>query len=183
MLTTPLRVREKEGIPEVVDAMHAYCLARDDLDFVLDVTKFKTAKEWGADPYKDVPAVVKSAFTRAFNASGGRAKCGAMLPDATRVKGRRGADTAVLEEVDAVPGEGVVAAAQEVSRPEEEDEEDEDAVAKAEKMQRTLAKRGVQVQLRSQAGGSKKGKGRGGGGRSGSGKQTGRGRGSAKSTK
>lgn len=181
MLTTPLRLREREGIPEVVDAMHEYCLMRDDLDFVLDVTKFKTTKEWGADPYKDVPTVVKSAFTRAFNAVGGRAKCGAMLPDAKKVtKGRRGAGEPVFEEVDAVPGEGVVAqAAQEPGKVEEEEEEDEDAIAKAEKMQRTLAKRGVQVQLKSQAGGSKKGRGSGSRG-GGSSSKGGRGRGSKK---
>ena len=41
-----------------------YCLARDDLEFVTDVTKFKTKAPWGNDPFKDVPTQVKSAFTR-----------------------------------------------------------------------------------------------------------------------
>ena len=41
-----------------------YCLNKDDLEFVLDVTKFKTKAPWGQDPYKDVPTQVKSAFTR-----------------------------------------------------------------------------------------------------------------------
>ena len=39
-------------------------MAREDLDFVLDVTKFKTRQPWGEDPYKAVPTQVKSAFTR-----------------------------------------------------------------------------------------------------------------------
>ena len=41
-----------------------YCIAKDDFDFVLDVTKFKTQAPWGADPFKPVPTQVKSAFTR-----------------------------------------------------------------------------------------------------------------------
>lgn len=39
-------------------------MARDDLEFVTDVTKFKTKAPWGNDPFKDVPTQVKSAFTR-----------------------------------------------------------------------------------------------------------------------
>ena len=39
-------------------------MAKDDLDYVIDVTKFKTKAAWGADPYKDVPTQVKSTFTR-----------------------------------------------------------------------------------------------------------------------
>ena len=44
--------------------MHAYCMSRDDLDFVLDVTKFKTRGAWNEDPMKGVPTALKSAFTR-----------------------------------------------------------------------------------------------------------------------
>lgn len=41
-----------------------YCISRDQFDYVLDVTKFKTKAPWGEDPYKDVPTKVKTAFTR-----------------------------------------------------------------------------------------------------------------------
>ena len=41
-----------------------YCIDKDHFEFVMDVTKFKTQAPWGADPFKPVPAGVKSAFTR-----------------------------------------------------------------------------------------------------------------------
>ena len=63
-LTAPLALHEKEGIEPVIEQMHAYCIARDDLDYVLDVTKWKTKSSWGDDPMKAVPTQVKSAFTR-----------------------------------------------------------------------------------------------------------------------
>lgn len=63
-LTAPLVLQEKEGIQPVIEQMHAYCIARDDLDFTIDVTKFKTKAAWGEDPMKIVPTQVKSAFTR-----------------------------------------------------------------------------------------------------------------------
>ena len=44
--------------------MHEYCMAREDLDYVLDVTKFKTKGPWNDDPLKNVPTALKSAFTR-----------------------------------------------------------------------------------------------------------------------
>ena len=34
------------------------------MDYILDVTKFKTAAAWGADPMKDVATRTKSNFTR-----------------------------------------------------------------------------------------------------------------------
>lgn len=39
-------------------------MVRDDVDFVLDITKFKSKAAWAADPFKEVPTLVKSAFTR-----------------------------------------------------------------------------------------------------------------------
>jgi len=63
-LTAPLALQEKEGIEPVIEQMHAYCIARDDLDYVLDVTKWKTKSSWGEDPMRGVPTQVKSAFTR-----------------------------------------------------------------------------------------------------------------------
>ena len=63
-LTAPLVQLEKEGIEAVIGQMHAYCLSRDDLDYVIDVTKWKTKASWSEDPMKAVPTQVKSAFTR-----------------------------------------------------------------------------------------------------------------------
>lgn len=47
--------------------MKAYCINREQFDYVLDVTKFKTKAEWAEDPMKDVDTKTKSAFTRTFN--------------------------------------------------------------------------------------------------------------------
>lgn len=47
--------------------MQAYCINREQYDFVLEVTKFKSKAEWAADPVKSIETRVKSAFTRAFN--------------------------------------------------------------------------------------------------------------------
>ena len=47
-----------------LQTMHDYCMARDDLDYLLDVTKFKTKGAWNDDPLKGVPTALKSAFTR-----------------------------------------------------------------------------------------------------------------------
>ena len=44
--------------------MQEYCMAKDDLEYIIDVTKFKTKAPWGGDPYKDVAPQVKAAFTR-----------------------------------------------------------------------------------------------------------------------
>ena len=41
-----------------------YCLNRDDHQFILDVTQFKSRAPALEDPYKTVPTAVKSAFTR-----------------------------------------------------------------------------------------------------------------------
>lgn len=45
----------------------AYCISREQYDFVLDVTKFKSKAPWAEDPTKDIETKVKSAFTRTFN--------------------------------------------------------------------------------------------------------------------
>lgn len=52
------------GIAEVVTSMQEYCINREDLDFLIDVTKFKTKADWNEDPMKDIPPGVKSSFTR-----------------------------------------------------------------------------------------------------------------------
>jgi len=47
-------------------AVRGLGLTKDDFDFLVDVTKFKTKSVFCADPYKGVPAAVKAAFTRAL---------------------------------------------------------------------------------------------------------------------
>ena len=44
--------------------MQEYCINRDDLDFLIDVTKFKTKGSWNEDPMQGIPPAVKSSFTR-----------------------------------------------------------------------------------------------------------------------
>ena len=44
--------------------MQDYCLNKDDHQFILDVTQFKSRSPALEDPYKNVPTSVKSAFTR-----------------------------------------------------------------------------------------------------------------------
>lgn len=44
--------------------MQDYCLNKDDHQFILDVTQFKSRSPALEDPYKTVPTAVKSAFTR-----------------------------------------------------------------------------------------------------------------------
>mgnify|MGYP001806790264 CR=1 FL=1 len=47
--------------------VQSYCINRDQFDFILDVTKFKSKAEWAEDPMKEVDTKTKSAFTRTFN--------------------------------------------------------------------------------------------------------------------
>jgi hypothetical protein len=47
--------------------VQAYCINREQFDFILDVTKFKSKAEWAEDPMKDIDTKTKSAFTRTFN--------------------------------------------------------------------------------------------------------------------
>lgn len=44
--------------------MQDYCLNKDDHQFILDVTQFKSRSPALEDPYKNVPTSTKSAFTR-----------------------------------------------------------------------------------------------------------------------
>jgi hypothetical protein len=69
LLPAPLRTRGGAAASEVVALSNAYGLDRGQFDQVLDVTGFKTQARWGAHPMQDVPAAVKAALTRAFNAS------------------------------------------------------------------------------------------------------------------
>ena len=55
------RPAEKEGIPEVMEVMNAYCLTRADWDSVQDLTKFKGSGPVFQDPAAGIPTAVKSA--------------------------------------------------------------------------------------------------------------------------
>lgn len=68
--------------------MQEYCLSREELDFVMSVTHFKSKAEWSEDPMKGVETKVKSAFTRTFNQSGSRAKCNIAVDEFKRKRGR-----------------------------------------------------------------------------------------------
>ena len=68
---------------------------REDLDFVLDVTKFKTKDAWGEDPWKPVPGPAKAALTRALHAKGHRPRCNIAVEEFKKGrKGKRGAPPA-----------------------------------------------------------------------------------------
>lgn len=66
-LTQPLLAQGKSGISSLISFMNEYCMRREDLDSIIEITKFKTKAAWGEDPYKAIGTSVKSAFTRAFN--------------------------------------------------------------------------------------------------------------------
>jgi hypothetical protein len=54
-------------MPVVNTCLQSYCINREQFDFVLDVTKFKSKGEWAEDPMKGIDTKTKSAFTRTFN--------------------------------------------------------------------------------------------------------------------
>jgi replication factor C subunit 1 len=70
-LTRPLAAEGNAGIPPVMAVMDQYKMVRDDWDFVQDITKFKRMVSPGfqRNVTAIVPATVKSAFTRNYNAS------------------------------------------------------------------------------------------------------------------
>ncbi len=45
---------------------------REQMEYILDVTSFKSKGPWAEDPYKEVPAKVKAAFTRWGSGGAGR---------------------------------------------------------------------------------------------------------------
>lgn len=187
-LVKPLLDRQEEGIPDVIQDMHDYCMARDDLDYVLDVTKFKTKGSWNEDPLKSVPTALKSAFTRAFNKDKVAPRTNIMVDEfkpgrgrgAAAKGGRRKAPAAAAADGDGVLRESeeeaaeAAAAAKVEEEPEEEEEEEEDEAA----MQRRLAGGGLHFSAAGGSGKGGRGRGRGGrgGGRAGRGGGRGRGR-------
>ena len=68
--------------------MQEYCLSRDDLDFVLSVTKFKGKEAWKEDPMASVETQTKAAFTRTFNKAEHKARCNLAVDDFKKKKGK-----------------------------------------------------------------------------------------------
>lgn len=77
---------------------------RDDLDFVLDVTRFKTREAWGEDPWKPVDPQTKSALTRAMNKDAARPRCNLAVEEFK--KGRKGRRSAAAPPDDEGIGTG-----------------------------------------------------------------------------
>ena len=69
-------------------SMQEYCLSRDDLDFVLSVTKFKGKEAWKEDPMASVETQTKAAFTRTFNKAEHKARCNLAVDDFKKKKGK-----------------------------------------------------------------------------------------------
>jgi len=174
-LVRPLVQQGKEGIPEVLQLMNAYCLARDDLDFVIDVTKFKTKAPWGEDPYKSVETATKSAFTRAFNQQHIKPKMGFGMEEGKK-KGRGRGAAATAEEDEAA--EAMLRGADEATaggQPEEEEEELDPIMLKQKLM--GLKHKGMELTLKDGSKAAKPTRGGRGGGRGGGARGGGRGRG------
>lgn len=140
-LTQPLASQGKGGIEAVLQLMRAYCISREDIDFITDVTKFKTREGWGEDPMKGIATADKAAFTRAFNQQHIKPRTGFGMDDKLNkkkgggAKGRKAARPADDDE-DAFGEEGLGAegAGPSAQQAEEEDEDELDPV----KLQKTL---------------------------------------------
>jgi len=189
-LTKPLVQRGKEGIEEVLGNMREYCISREDIEFITDVTKFKTKGSWGEDPFKAIETQAKSAFTRAFNAQHLKPKTGFGMEESKKKRGgKKGAAAGGTgggedDEEAALRGEGggIVEGLEGPSRnagaANEEEEEELDPVMLKRKLM-GMKHAGMSLTLKDGTaaktgrGGRGGGRGRGGGGR-------GRGRGAAK---
>ena len=178
---------QDDPIAAIVASMAEYQLTKDDFDFLLSVTKFKTRAEWGADPYKGVPAAKKAAFTRALTSGAAPTRWNKDAGGFARI-GKKGKKAA--------GGGGGKAAAKRASTPagddmeeeEEEEEEEEqfgkekrsspssvkkegesdddddallDEVAKAQKASARLAKRGIVFEAKGGGGAAASGSGAG----------------------
>ncbi|EFJ40860.1 DNA replication factor C complex subunit 1 [Volvox carteri f. nagariensis] len=188
LLVRPL-VREQEAaVPAVVELMHGYCIDREQFDFILDVTSFKSKAAWAEDMFKDVPTKVKSAFTRSLNSTAPAARCLAQVEEVKLGRGAgkgkgKGRKAAAEEDDEEGPleGEDAEQEAKPVERAagegggqgEQEDEEDVDPATLA----RRLAKDGLVVQLQDDGKGTRGKKGGGRGGGNGAAKASGAGRG------
>ncbi|KAL6746133.1 hypothetical protein V8C86DRAFT_3150089 [Haematococcus lacustris] len=186
LLTLPLKTLQEEGIAPTLHLMQAYCISREQLDYVVDVTRFKTRAGWGEDPLTGVPGTLKAAFTRQFNKEGLVPRHAGMVEEVKKGRGKAKAKgKAAAEEDDEeleggeeqATAEGAGGAAAAVKQ-EEEEEEDEEELA------RRLAAEGVSFQAKeggkgSRGRGSGRASGRGSGRASGGGGRGSRGGGAA----
>ncbi|GIL93301.1 hypothetical protein Vretimale_15681 [Volvox reticuliferus] len=175
LLVQPL-VREQEAaVPSVVELMHGYCIDREQFDFILDVTSFKSKATWAEDAFKDVPTKIKSAFTRSLNSTMPTARCLTQMEEvklgrgAGKGKGRKAAPEDNEEEGPLGEGDGdqdinpMEKATGEAELGEQEDDGEVDPATLA----RRLAKGGLVVQLQDDGKGAKGRKGNAGTGRGG----------------
>ena len=157
-----------DPISSIVASMAEYQLTKDDFDFLLSVTKFRTRAEWGADPYKGVPAAKKAAFTRALTSGAAPTRWNKDAGGFSRIgkkgkavkggggKGAKRASTPVDEEMDEEEEEeeeeeeqfgngGRRSSPSSVKKEEESDDDDAllDEIAKAQKASARLTKRGI----------------------------------------
>lgn len=62
-LTTPLVVKENDGIPDVIDLMDKYDIIKEDFDNILEVSKWPNSD----NPMSLLSSKTKAAFTRTYN--------------------------------------------------------------------------------------------------------------------
>jgi replication factor C subunit 1 len=139
-IVAPLIRRGKDGIGESVSLMNDYALKRDDVDSLIDLTKFKTKAHWGEDVYKRVETAVKTAFTRTFNSQLGRAKNGAVLKDQKASAKKRKASA--MDDGELNLDDGVM--------DDDEDESEDVGVEGVEALKGKLGKKGVVLELKNQ---------------------------------
>ncbi|KAF6248320.1 hypothetical protein COO60DRAFT_1100210 [Scenedesmus sp. NREL 46B-D3] len=167
-----------------------YCINREQWDFVLDITKFKSKAPWAAEPTEGLESKVKSTFTRKFNQQGLVPRTNTMVAD--MVKGRRGKAKAGKGgaaagggEGDELAGEGLAgdaeggaALAEEAGLPGDvqvKSEEDDDDELTPEQLAARMKGEGIKFELKAPAASGRGGASGRGRGRSGRGGGSGRG--------
>lgn len=76
----PLAVDGLDGVPRAVEAMNQYHLSREDLDSLIELTKWPNTR----DPMQSVDSKVKAAFTKAYNKSASFGSAGTMKKKSAR---------------------------------------------------------------------------------------------------
>ncbi|GIL46547.1 hypothetical protein Vafri_3526 [Volvox africanus] len=174
LLVQPLVQEQEAAVPYIVELMHGYCIDREQFDFILDVTSFKSKATWAEDTFKEVPTKVKSAFTRSLNSTMPTARCLAQVEEvklgrgAGKGKGRKAAPEDNDEEgpLGEVEGDQDANTMEKATGEGEQGEQEEDEEMDPATLARRLAKGGLVVQLQddSKAKGKKGGAGAGRGG-------------------
>ncbi|XP_071709614.1 replication factor C subunit 1 isoform X2 [Rutidosis leptorrhynchoides] len=164
-MTNPLKMLPKdEAVEKVVEFMDTYSINQEDFESLMLMSKFQGRP----NPLDGVPAVVKSALTRAYN-KGSKSRVIRTadlitLPGIKKAPKKRVA--AMLEPVDDGPvGDGDVIAQNEEDNSDAEDLGDGEEKPKVDI--KSLSSKGIQIQMESKATGTKRapaGRGRGGGG-------------------